>query len=58
MDSGLCKTCEHVKTLKNDRGSVFYYCGLSATDKRFARYPRLPVVRCEGYVRDEKKAEK
>jgi hypothetical protein len=24
-------------------------CGRSATDPRFPKYPRLPVVRCAGY---------
>ena len=31
------------------RGSNFWQCGRAATDRRFARYPRLPVARCEGF---------
>jgi hypothetical protein len=31
------------------RGSTFWLCGLSATDPRFAKYPRLPVARCAGF---------
>jgi hypothetical protein len=35
--------------MKSDRGSVFYLCQLSASDARFAKYPRLPVLECAGY---------
>jgi hypothetical protein len=24
-------------------------CGLAAADPRYPKYPRLPVLRCEGY---------
>jgi hypothetical protein len=35
--------------MRNDRGSVFLLCLLSRTDARYPKYPRLPVLRCEGY---------
>ncbi len=28
---------------------MFYHCLLSKTDPRFPKYPRLPVLRCEGF---------
>jgi hypothetical protein len=31
------------------RGSQFILCELSRSDARFARYPRLPVLSCEGF---------
>jgi hypothetical protein len=31
------------------RGSQFILCELSRADQRFARYPRLPVLSCEGF---------
>jgi len=31
------------------RGSTFWQCGRAASDRRFARYPRLPVTRCDGF---------
>lgn len=46
---GLCATCIHARRLESDRGSVFWLCELSATDPRFPKYPRLPVVACAGY---------
>ena len=36
--------------VKNARGSTFLLCGLSATDPRFPKYPRLPVHACTGFV--------
>ncbi len=49
-DPGLCGSCRNARTLASDRGSVFYRCMLSDRDARFARYPRLPVVECHGYL--------
>jgi hypothetical protein len=47
---GLCGTCRHVRPITSARGSTFWLCGLSASDARFPRYPRLPVLRCPGYA--------
>ena len=46
---GLCLNCRHMRRMESDRGSMFYLCGLSATDSRFPKYPRLPVLACAGY---------
>jgi hypothetical protein len=50
-DVGLCATCVHVRVIQSDRGSQFYSCGLSLSDSSFAKYPRLPVLACSGYVK-------
>jgi hypothetical protein len=50
QDAGLCARCAHALVIRNDRGSRFYLCRLSATDPRFAKYPPLPVRRCTGFV--------
>jgi hypothetical protein len=47
---GLCAGCVHARKIQTDRGSVFYFCELSATDPAFPKYPRLPVLRCLGYT--------
>lgn len=47
--AGLCADCRHAQVIRSDRGSEFYQCRKSFEDPRFAKYPRLPVVRCEGY---------
>jgi hypothetical protein len=46
---GLCAACCHVETIVSARGSTFYLCQLALTDPRFAKYPTLPVLACEGY---------
>ncbi|HUE96414.1 MAG TPA: hypothetical protein VMN39_07120 [Longimicrobiaceae bacterium] len=49
IDPGLCGTCTHARTIVSGRGADFFLCRLSATDPRFPRYPRLPVVGCRGW---------
>jgi hypothetical protein len=50
-DSGLCADCAHARRITSDRGSAFVQCQLSFTDSRFAKYPRLPILICSGYVK-------
>ncbi len=47
--AGLCSHCVHARRISSDRGSVFLLCALSLTDPRFPKYPRLPVLACDGY---------
>jgi ketosteroid isomerase-like protein len=49
MRAGLCDTCRHQKLVRNTRGSTFSMCERSKTDERYPKYPRLPVVECEGW---------
>lgn len=51
LDAGLCEHCRYGKIVRTDRGGVFLLCRLHETDPRFAKYPRLPVLRCSGYVK-------
>jgi hypothetical protein len=46
---GLCAECQHMRRIESDRGASFYLCQLSASDSRFPKYPRLPVIECSGY---------
>jgi hypothetical protein len=48
---GLCADCAHAQRVVSGRGSLFWLCRLSANDPAFARYPRLPVLRCPGHER-------
>ena len=51
MDNwGLCAHCIYARVVESSRGSRFVLCQLSQTDPGFARYPRLPVLSCAGYV--------
>lgn len=47
-DPGLCADCVHLELQASQR-SVFVRCGLSDSDPRFPRYPRLPVIACAGH---------
>jgi hypothetical protein len=49
-DVGLCLTCRHARIVES-RTSRFWLCRLSASDPRFPKYPRLPVLACDGYER-------
>jgi len=49
VHAGLCTDCVHRRIVRSRRGSSFLLCGLSRTDPRFARYPRLPVLSCDGF---------
>jgi hypothetical protein len=54
-NAGLCADCLHARRIESPRGSVFILCQLSATDPRFPKYPRLPVLQCSGYTRNNPK---
>ncbi|HUO86339.1 MAG TPA: hypothetical protein VM617_03030 [Thermoanaerobaculia bacterium] len=45
---GLCAECVHRRLLAARR-STFLFCGLSEVDRRFPRYPPLPVRSCAGF---------
>jgi GrpB-like predicted nucleotidyltransferase (UPF0157 family) len=47
--AGLCADCTHARGIESARGSSFILCELSFTDVRFIKYPRLPVLACDGY---------
>ena len=51
--AGLCATCIHVRQIDSAKGSTFLLCTLSATDPRFPKYPRIPVLSCNGYKHQE-----
>ena len=46
---GLCADCRHARRIKSARGSVFLLCGRAETEPEYPRYPRLPILECEGY---------
>ena len=49
LNAGLCADCLHSRRIESAHGSVFILCNLSLTDPRFPKYPRLPVLSCDGY---------
>lgn len=47
--AGLCGSCVHALVRPTNRGTVYLRCGLAATDRRYPKYPRLPVTQCAGF---------
>jgi len=45
---GLCFTCRHARRVPTTR-ATYWLCERAATDPRFEKYPRLPVLTCPGY---------
>ena len=50
--AGLCGRCVYMRVVTSARGSRFYLCERSFSDAGFPRYPRLPVLSCEGFAAD------
>lgn len=50
LDPGLCLSCRHALNRATNKGTTYLRCGLAATDDRFPKYPRLPVVSCAGFA--------
>ena len=46
---GLCAACSWARRVESGRGSVFLRCGRYDTDRRFPKYPPLPVTSCIGF---------
>ncbi len=50
---GLCATCAYARAVAHPHGGEPYWrCGKHDEDKTFPKYPRLPVVACNGYCAD------
>ncbi len=49
VQRSLCETCSKMREVVTPRGSRFLLCTMSAADRRYAKYPPQPIVRCEGY---------
>ncbi len=46
---GLCESCIRAKVVRSGKGSAFWMCGKHFEDSRYPKYPRLPVLGCDGY---------
>lgn len=49
MPPSLCETCAHLREVLTPKGSRFLLCQLALVNPAFAKYPRQPVLRCDGY---------
>jgi hypothetical protein len=48
--AGLCTDCQYARRVESARRSAFVLCQRSTFDPTFPKYPRLPVIRCSGYI--------
>ena len=53
MTPSLCETCAWMREVVTPKGSRFLLCQLSQTDPDYPKYPAQPVVRCDGYRKEE-----
>jgi len=44
----LCEACAWMREIVTPKGSRFLLCQLSQKNPSFPKYPRQPVVRCNG----------
>ena len=52
QEVGLCAHCRYARIVTTPR-SRFWLCARAASDPRFARYPRLPMLECPGHENGE-----
>lgn len=49
IDPGLCGSCVNARAVLSARGSAFWLCRMHEHDRRWSKYPPLPVLQCPGY---------
>lgn len=54
MQKSLCERCAWMRGIVTAKGSRFLLCRLAQTDAAYPKYPRQPVVGCEGYREKDK----
>lgn len=50
VPAGLCAACRHAEIVASPR-SRFLRCRRADAEPRYAKYPTLPVSRCDGFER-------
>jgi hypothetical protein len=50
QSAGLCGSCRNAVLRTAHRGPVYLRCALAGIDARYSKYPRLPVIKCDGYL--------
>jgi hypothetical protein len=53
VTTSLCETCQNMREVRTTR-SRFLLCELSVTNLEYAKYPRQPIIQCEGYQPQQK----
>jgi len=53
MIVSLCQSGSFANEIVSGKGSRFLLCQKSRSDLRFPKYPRQPVVACDGFVKKD-----
>ncbi|MQG39087.1 MAG: hypothetical protein FI718_03760 [SAR202 cluster bacterium] len=53
-DAGICQNCKFVSRIVSGKGSIFIQCKQHFSNKKFPKYPRLPVTICSGFIENGK----
>ena len=54
MTPSLCETCALMREVVTPKGSRFLLCQLSQSNRDYPKYPRQPVVQCDGHQKKDK----
>ena len=49
MLTSLCHHCEHMREITSGKGTRFFLCQKSLSDRQYPKYPPQPVVQCAGF---------
>jgi hypothetical protein len=58
MSQSLCEMCTWMREIVTPKGSRFLLCRLSLTNPAYPKYPRQPVIRCDGHRAKADKVER
>jgi len=53
MIQTLCESCASMREVITPKGSRFLLCQLAITNPDYPKYPKQPIVRCDGYQKNE-----
>ena len=48
---GLCLGCRHARLVSARMNNHYYRCDRAAVDPSYPKYPRLPMLQCDGHER-------
>ena len=57
MNQSLCESCVSMGEVITPKGSRFLLCQLSITNPDYPKYPPQPMVRCDGYQKNDQTRE-
>lgn len=50
VPAGRCRSCLYARVVPAKANDAYYFCERSVDDPRYARYPHLPMLTCDGHA--------